>query len=67
MRKGRITKQQAQTVWFSVCDALAQRPKLMGHLVLPRVDIDAVFGSRKSMTVDAVVKEITRCVAMVNG
>jgi hypothetical protein len=67
MRKGRISRQQAETVWFSVCDALAQRPKLRGGLVLPQIDMDAVFKTRKSMTINAVVNEIARCVAMVNG
>jgi hypothetical protein len=66
MRNGRITKQQAQKVWAEVCSAVDRSPKLRGGMVMPQIDIDAIFGDRKSMTVANVVGEISRCVAMVN-
>jgi hypothetical protein len=65
MRKGRITKTKAAEVWCLVTRVL-QGTKL-NAVTIPRIDIDAIFGDRKSMTTDNVIGEISRCIDAANA
>lgn len=65
MRNNRITARQAAAVWRAVEDAVRRTPKL--PFSVPNIDVNAIFGDRKSVPIPDLVDEITRAVAIVNN
>lgn len=62
MRPERITLKQAQARWDKIASSIKLVSKKADGLPLPSIDMTTIFAGRKSMTADAVAKEVAKII-----